>query len=58
MQNIFIKLKIKSIKEFLQEAKKKNLKITILGAGSNTLFRDQWVKGAVIKLGQEFSYIN
>ena len=29
---------------------------TILGAGSNTLFRDKGVKGAVIKLGQTFSY--
>ena len=42
--------------EFLGEAKKKNLKTTILGAGSNTLFRDNGVKGVVIKLGNEFSY--
>jgi UDP-N-acetylmuramate dehydrogenase len=42
--------------EFLSEAKKINLKTTILGAGSNTLFRDQGIKGAVIKLGNEFSY--
>jgi UDP-N-acetylmuramate dehydrogenase len=42
--------------EFLREAKKKNLKTTILGAGSNTLFRDNGVKGVVIKLGNEFSY--
>ena len=41
--------------EFLSEAKKINLKTTILGAGSNTLFRDQGIKGAVIKLGNEFS---
>ena len=46
----------KQLIEFLQEAKKQNLKITILGAGSNTLFRDKGVKGAVIKLGNEFSY--
>ena len=46
----------KQLIEFLREAKKKNLKITILGAGSNTLFRDNGVKGAVIKLGNEFSY--
>ena len=45
------------LKEFLKEAKKQNLKITILGAGSNTLFRDKGVKGAVIKLGQNFSFI-
>ena len=43
--------------EFLREAKKQNLKTTILGAGSNTLFRDNGVKGAVIKLGNEFSFI-
>ena len=42
--------------EFLVEAKKSNLKTTILGAGSNTLFRDSGVKGAVIKLGPSFSY--
>ncbi|MDC1130377.1 UDP-N-acetylmuramate dehydrogenase [Pelagibacteraceae bacterium] len=43
--------------EFLAEAKKNNLKITILGAGSNTLFRDNGVKGVVIKLGSNFSFI-
>ena len=42
--------------EFLNEAKKDNLKTTILGAGSNTLFRDKGVKGAVIKLGSNSSY--
>ncbi len=47
---------IDHLKEFLKEAKKKKLKITILGAGSNTLFRDNGVKGAVIKLGSDFSY--
>jgi UDP-N-acetylmuramate dehydrogenase len=45
------------LKEFLKEANKKNLKITILGAGSNTLFRDNGVRGVVIKLGKEFSFI-
>jgi UDP-N-acetylmuramate dehydrogenase len=45
------------LKEFLVEAKKNNLKITILGAGSNTLFRDNGVKGTVIKLGKNFSHI-
>ena len=45
------------LKEFLVQAKKINLKITILGAGSNTLFRDNGVKGTVIKLGQNFSHI-
>ena len=43
--------------EFLVDAKKNNLKTTILGAGSNTLFRDNGVKGAVIKLGTHFSNI-
>ena len=38
------------------KAKNKNLKITIIGAGSNTLFRDNGIKGAVIKLGSNFSY--
>ncbi len=42
--------------EFLIEAKKNNLKTTILGAGSNTLVRDNGVKGAVIKLGTNFSF--
>jgi UDP-N-acetylmuramate dehydrogenase len=42
--------------EFITEAKKNNLKMTILGAGSNTLFRDSGVKGVVIKLGSNFSY--
>ena len=47
----------KQLIEFLAEAKKNNLKITILGAGSNTLFRDNGVKGVVIKLGSNFSFI-
>ena len=53
----FFKAKDKNqLKEFLEESKKKNLKITILGAGSNTLVRDNGVKGAVIKLGKNFSF--
>ncbi len=44
--------------EFLRHNKKNNLKITILGAGSNTLIRDNGVKGVVIKLGPSFSKIN
>lgn len=43
--------------EFLLENKKNPLKITILGAGSNTLIRDNGVKGVVIKLGSNFSEI-
>ncbi|MDC1212765.1 FAD-binding protein, partial [Pelagibacteraceae bacterium] len=42
--------------EFLKEIKKNNIKTTILGAGSNTLIRDNRVRGAVIKLGSHFSY--
>tara|TARA_B100001248_G_scaffold257007_1_gene238860 strand:- start:2355 stop:3260 length:906 start_codon:yes stop_codon:yes gene_type:complete len=44
--------------EFLKENKKNKLKITVLGAGSNTLIRDNGVKGAVIKLSSNFSMIN
>ena len=43
--------------EFLEDNKKNNMKITVLGAGSNTLIRDNGLKGVVIKLGQSFSKI-
>ena len=43
--------------DFLNEIKKINLKIYIIGAGSNTLIRDFGIKGAVIKLGSKFSQI-
>ncbi len=43
--------------EFLKNIKNNNLKITILGAGSNTLIRDEGIKGVVIKLGTNFSKI-
>ena len=53
----FYKAKNKTqLLEFLNEAKKRNLKTTILGAGSNILFRDNGFKGVVIKLGNEFSF--
>ena len=59
LQNIYFKPKNKSqLIEFLKENKKNKLKITIFGAGSNTLIRDNGIKGAVIKLGSNFSYIN
>ena len=45
------------LKEFLDDIKKNNLKISILGAGSNLLIRDGGIKGAVIKLGSKFSSI-
>lgn len=43
--------------EFLNDNKKNPLEITILGAGSNTLIRDNGIKGVVIKLGSNFSAI-
>ena len=42
---------------FLKKIKKNNHKIHVLGAGSNTLIRDQGVKGVVIKLGSKFTNI-
>ena len=55
----FYKAKDKNqLLEFLKETVKNDLKLTILGAGSNTLFRDNGVKGVVLKLGKGFSYIN
>ena len=57
--DFFFKPKYKDhLKKFIEEANKKDLKTTILGAGSNTLFRDKGFRGVVIKLGKEFSYIN
>ena len=46
------------LKEFLRDNKINKHKITILGAGSNTLIRDNGIKGVVIKLGANFSQIN
>ena len=43
---------------FYKITKKNKLKITILGAGSNTLIRDNGVRGVVIKLGSNFSKVN
>ena len=43
----------KQLIEFLQEVKLKKIKSTILGAGSNTLFRDKGVKGVVIIDGRK-----
>ncbi len=54
---IFFKPKsIEEIKKFLENNKNNNKKIHILGAGSNTIFRDGGFDGAVIKLGSAFSY--
>ena len=43
--------------KFLNQIRKNNYKIYVLGAGSNTLIRDSGVKGVVIKLGSKFSDI-
>ena len=44
--------------EFLKENKNEDkLNITIIGAGSNTLIRDNGIRGVVIKLGSNFSDI-
>ena len=43
---------------FLKEIKKNQYKkITLLGAGSNTLIRDGGIEGSVIKLGSAFSFV-
>ena len=48
---------ISQLKEFLSETRNIKSKISILGAGSNTLIRDTGVKGVVIKLSSKFSNI-
>ena len=48
---------ISQLKEFLSETRNIKSKISILGAGSNTLIRDPGVKGVVIKLSSKFSNI-
>ena len=54
---IFLKLeKINELQNFLRENNESNHKVHILGAGSNTLFRDGGFDGTVIKLGNSFSY--
>ncbi len=51
---IFFKPKsVLDLKKFLE---KYNKKIYILGAGSNTLFRDSGFDGVIIKLGAGFNY--
>ena len=48
----------KQLIEFLKENKNEDkLNITIIGAGSNTLIRDNGIRGVVIKLGSNFSEI-
>ena len=45
------------LENFLEKYNKKSKKIYILGAGSNTLFRDSGFDGVIIKLGVGFNYI-
>ena len=44
------------LSNFLKKYIKKENNIYILGAGSNTLFRDSGFDGTIIKLGKDFSY--
>ncbi len=46
------------LKNFLEKYGTKEKNIYILGAGSNTLFRDSGFDGVIIKLGKAFAYIN
>ena len=46
------------LEKFLKEHGIKEKNIYVLGAGSNTLFRDSGFNGIVIKLGKPFVYIN
>tara|TARA_B100000941_G_C28464030_1_gene532429 strand:- start:405 stop:1310 length:906 start_codon:yes stop_codon:yes gene_type:complete len=55
---LFKPINEKQLINFLVINKKNKFKITILGAGSNTLVRDKGVSGVVIKLGSGFSKIN
>ena len=45
------------LKKFLEKYASKEKNIYILGAGSNTLFRDSGCNGIIIKLGKAFNYI-
>ncbi len=52
----FIPEDVNDLRKFLKSIKN-NLPFYILGAGSNTLFRDFGFDGAVIKLGKNFDYV-
>ena len=56
-KNFFKPKNRNDIINFLSRNKKLNQNIHILGAGSNTLFRDGGFDGTIIKLGSEFSNI-
>ena len=53
----FIPKSVLYLEKFLEKYNKKSKKIYILGAGSNTLFRDSGFDGVIIKLGVGFNYI-
>tara|TARA_B100001029_G_C14977001_1_gene403672 strand:- start:33 stop:896 length:864 start_codon:yes stop_codon:yes gene_type:complete len=48
----------KDLEEFLKKNWKVEKNIYVLGAGSNTLFRDSGFDGVIIKLGKVFNYTN
>ena len=52
----FIPEDVNDLRRFLKSIKN-NLPFYILGAGSNTLFRDFGFDGAVIKLSKNFDYV-
>tara|TARA_B100001121_G_scaffold17441_1_gene13884 strand:+ start:292 stop:1227 length:936 start_codon:yes stop_codon:yes gene_type:complete len=52
----FIPEDVNDLKKFLKSIKN-NLAFYVLGAGSNTLFRDFGFDGAVIKLSKNFDYV-
>ena len=56
-KNFFKPNNINDLISFLKNKKNKNEKLHILGAGSNTLFRDGGYDGTIIKLGSEFGKI-
>ena len=56
---LFFKAKsLEELKSFIKYLKKFNIKINIIGAGSNLLIRDGGIKEVTIKLGSKFSYLN
>ena len=46
------------LKNFLEKHGSEEKNVYILGAGSNTLFRDSGFDGVIIKLGKTFAYTN
>lgn len=56
-KNLFKPKCLSDLINFLKDKKNINQKIHILGAGSNTLFRDGGYDGTIIKLGNEFGNI-